>query len=97
MNKVAIIEVKVGLPANFKPKTLTYRAFSLMEKDSEKDYVIKCAEELFVEDVLKNGAGWKLEKSVLKVKSSVKLHNVHCYILTENEVRIKFEKDNEQA
>ena len=36
MNKVAIVEVKVVLPANFKPHTLTYHAFSQMEKDSEK-------------------------------------------------------------
>jgi hypothetical protein len=97
MNKVAIIEVKVGLPTNFKPRTLTYRAFSQIEKESEKAYVLKRAEELFVERVLEKGMEWKLEKSVLKVKSSVKVHNVHCYIPTENQVKIKFEKSNEKA
>jgi hypothetical protein len=93
MNKIAIIEVKVGLPANFKPRTLTYRAFSQMEKDSEKAYVLKRAEEVFVEHVLEKCAEWKLEKSVLKVKSSITAHNVHCYIPTENQVRSKFEKE----
>jgi hypothetical protein len=96
MNKIAIIEVKVGLPADFKPRTLTYRAFSQMEKDSEKAYVLKRAEELFVEHALERGAEWKLNKCDIKVKSTITVHNAHCYIPTENQVRIKFE-NNEQA
>jgi hypothetical protein len=94
-NKLALIEVKVTLPANFKPRTLTYRAFSQLEKASEKDYVLKRAEELFTEHVLEKGAEWKLRKEAMKIKSSVKVYHVHCYIPTENQVRIKFGKCNE--
>jgi hypothetical protein len=66
-----------------------------MEKDSEKAYGLKRAEDVFLEHVLEKGAGWKLKKGDLKIKSSVTVHNVHCYIPTENQVSIKFKKDNE--
>jgi hypothetical protein len=95
--KVAIIETRVVLPACFSPRTLTYRAYSQLEKDSEKAYVLKRAEEVFTGDVLKNGAALGLEKSILKVKSSIKTHHIHAYIPTENQIRIKFEKSHEQA
>lgn len=98
MNKIAIIEVKVTLPATFKPHTMTYRAFSQFEKENEKNYVIQRAEELFVKHILEKGKEWKLDKSQLKVKTSVTVYNVHLYIPTENQVQMKYEKDsnNEQ-
>jgi hypothetical protein len=95
--KLAIIETKVVLPACFKPRVLTYRAYSQLEKDSEKAYVLKRAEEVFTAAVLKNGAALGLEKSNLMVRSSIKTHNVRAYIPTENQVRIKFEQSHEQA
>ena len=94
-NKLAIIEVKITLPSSFKPRTMTYRGFSQMEKISEKDFVAKRAEDLFVEHVVGKGVNFNLKKEDLKVKTSVTVYHAHCYIPTENQVKLKFEKSHE--
>lgn len=94
-NKLAIIEVKITLPASFRPRTMTYRGFSQMKKVSEKDFAAKRAEDLFVEHVVGKGVNFNLKKEDLKIKTSVTVHHVHCYIPTENQVKIKFEKNHE--
>ena len=88
-NKLAIIEVKITLPAGFKPRALTYRAFSNFEKTSEQSYILNRAKELFTKHVLKSIAEYGLTEADIKVKTSMKIHHVHLFVLPENEVHIK--------
>jgi len=88
-NKLAIIEVKIILPAGFKPRALTYRAFSNFEKTSEQSYILNRAKELFSKHVLEKVAKYGLAEADIKVKPSIKIHHVHLFVLPENEVHIK--------
>ena len=94
--KLAIIEVRVMLPSNFRPRTLTYRTFSTLEKIS--DYVRHSAEEKFANHVLEINPQLGLlglKRTDLTVRSSVKIHTVHAYIPAEDQAHI--EKSHEQA
>jgi hypothetical protein len=84
--KIAIIETKLTLPNNYRPRTLTYRSFSQIEKENEKVSIVKRAEETYLNHVLKQGAKLMLDRLDVKIRSTVKVYHIHSYIPTDSQL-----------
>jgi len=96
MRKIAFITVKVKLPKNFTPRTLTYTGYSEIEKKQELKFVITSAEELFANHVLMIGSEAGLRKEDLEINSAVTFRTVQAYIKSEKD-NLKLSKSHEQA